>query len=340
MVQNALFGGEARKRSQDPRKGNEYWYMCDPWLLTAFRFCWQELWGISCPFARVHFKFWVTEKNQKYCLVWKIKKKPKLSYSPDEGEKIYRLSLPIFPFSHWPVQVVPSPQSIIFTAVTDGRTADCNYFYRYWGHLEAVSPHWKTEELGSHKGQVFITCSLTWIHRRTLTSNGMHRHKEKSYIFILARGKKVETTNSESVFRLELSLPISLRSLQTLDGEGRDDGAWRADGCARVNTLVHSPDGEGCSASKRKTCHDITGQCRCRAGTGSESQEAWWGRLCHAADRLWESGGNEGEVHLIAVLVGAHWLFEPLYINRPPSCRRWGITAKNSTQKIHFSCNI
>lgn len=129
-------------------------------------------------------------KKQKYCLVWKIEKKKNLSYSPDEGEKIYSLSLPIFPFSHWPVQVVPSPQSIIFTAVTDGRTADCNYFYRYWGHLEAVSPHWKTEELGSHKGQVFITCSLTWIHRRTLTSNGMHRHKEKSYIFILVRGKK------------------------------------------------------------------------------------------------------------------------------------------------------
>lgn len=146
----------------------------------------------------------------------------------------------------------------------------------------------------------------------------------------------METTNSESVSRLELSLPISLRSLQTLDGEGRDDGAWRADGCAHVNTLVHSPDGEGCSASKRKTCHDITGQCRCRAGTGSESREAWWGRLCHAADRLWESGVNEGEVHLIAVLVGAHWLFEPLYINRPPSCHRFGITEKNSTQKIHF----
>lgn len=163
--------------------------MRDPWLLTAFRFCWQELWGISCPFARAHFKVWVTEKNKNIVWFEKFKKKP-FHTAQMRGKIIYSLSLPIFPFSHWLVQVVPSPQSIIFTAVTDGRTADCNYFYRYWGHLEAVSPHWKTEELGSHKGQVFITCSLTWIHRRTLTSNGMHRHKEKSSIFILERGKK------------------------------------------------------------------------------------------------------------------------------------------------------
>lgn len=40
------------------------------------------------------------------------------------------------------------------------------------------------------------------------------------------------------------------------------------------------------------------GECRCRAGTGSESQEAWWGRLCRATDRLWESGVKECELHL------------------------------------------
>lgn len=163
--------------------------MCDPWLLTAFCLCWQELRGISCPLTCTYIFLKSYGKKQKYCLVWKIQKKNP-SHTAQMRGKIYTHSLPIFPFSHWSVQVVPSPQSIIFTAVTDGRTADCNYFYRYWGHLEAVSPHWKTEELGSHKGQVFITCSLTWIHRRILTSNGMHRHKENSYIFILAGGKK------------------------------------------------------------------------------------------------------------------------------------------------------
>lgn len=47
------------------------------------------------------------------------------------------------------------------------------------------------------------------------------------------------------------------------------------------------------------------GECRCRAGTGSESQEAWWGRLCHATDRLWESGVKECELHLVAELARA-----------------------------------
>lgn len=60
----------------------------------------------------------------------------------------------------------------------------------------------------------------------------------------------METTNSEFMFHLEMSYPINLVSLQTLDGEGRDDGAWHADGCAHVNTLFHSPDGEGCRASR------------------------------------------------------------------------------------------
>lgn len=105
----------------------------------------------------------------------------------DEGKKYATRSLTIFPLTHGPVQVVCSPQSIIFTVVTDGRKADCNYSYRYWGHLEVVSPHWKTEQLLSHKGQVFIISSSVRIHRRTLMSNWMHRHKEatKGHICIL-----------------------------------------------------------------------------------------------------------------------------------------------------------
>lgn len=85
-----------------------------------------------------------------------------------------------------------SPQSIIFTAVTDGRKTYCYYSYRYWGHLEVVSPHWKTEQLHSHKGQVFITSSSVRIHRGILKSNWMHRRKEatKRHICILERSKK------------------------------------------------------------------------------------------------------------------------------------------------------
>lgn len=133
-----------------------------------------------------------------------------------------------------------SPQSIIFTAVTDGRPAGCNYFYRYWGHLEVVSPHWKTEALSSHKGQVFITCSLTWIHRRIRKSNWMRRHKEKRHFSCFSRGKKVETNNSEFTFHLELSSSVSLMCFQTLDGKGRHDGAqrWWMCACKHIRSLA------------------------------------------------------------------------------------------------------
>lgn len=57
----------------------------------------------------------------------------------------------------------------------------------------------------------------------------------------------METNNSEFMFHLELSSPISLMCFQTLDGKG-NYGARRADGCVHVNIFVQSPDGEGCKA--------------------------------------------------------------------------------------------
>lgn len=157
--------------------------MCDPWLLTGFASD-DRSYEVFPAHSRTYT--FTSEVGKKKARLSLKKTHTQLGW----GEKyIYTHFLPIFPFSHWPVQVVRSPQSIIFTAVTDGRPAGCNYFYRYWGHLEVVSPHWKTEALGSHKGQVFITCSLAWIHRRILKSNWMHRHKEKS-AFFFRQGKK------------------------------------------------------------------------------------------------------------------------------------------------------
>lgn len=154
--------------------------MCDPWLLTGFAFADRSYEVFP---AHSHTYIFTSElgKNKSFFF---------FNHTAQmRGKNIYTHFPPIFPFSHWPVQVVRSPQSIIFTAVTHGRPAGCNYFYRYWGHLEVVSPHWKTEALGYHKGQGFITCSLAWIHRRILKSNWMHRHKEKILSFYFSRGK-------------------------------------------------------------------------------------------------------------------------------------------------------
>lgn len=109
---------------------------CNPWPQTGF----STAYG-SCKAFPAHshtYTFNLREKRAK-------KKKP--SFSPGKRKKVFTHSHTIFPFTHKPVQVVCSPQSIIFTVVTNGRKAYCNYSYRYWGHLEVVSPHWKTELL-------------------------------------------------------------------------------------------------------------------------------------------------------------------------------------------------
>lgn len=145
--------------------------MCDPWLLTGFASADRSYEVFP---AHSHTHIFTSELGKNKSMVWGFFF---LNHTAQmRGKNIYTHFPPIFPFSHWPVQVVRSPQSIIFTVVTDGRPAGCNYFYRYWGHLEVVSPHWKTEALSSHKGQVFITCNLAWIHRRILKSNWIHRH--------------------------------------------------------------------------------------------------------------------------------------------------------------------
>lgn len=90
-----------------------------------------------------------------------------------------------------------------------------------------------------------------------------------------------------------------------------DVWARHADGCTHINTHAYI-----------RTLHQMwrarlqeenlpwhhPEECRCRAGTGSESQEAWWGRVCHASDRLWESRAKDCELHLALELSRAHSL--------------------------------
>lgn len=87
----------------------------------------------------------------------------------------------------------------------------------------------------------------------------------------------------------------------------------------RKHTRMHThimPDGEcaqWCSSKKENLPWHHPGECRCRAGTGSESQEAWWGRLCHATDRLWERRVKDCELHLAAKLAGASRFVDLLF---------------------------
>lgn len=149
------------------------------WPLTLNRFLFSDRSCTVFPASSCTYTFNLREKWEKRKdLVWLKQKNNNFIWPRMRGKKYATRSRTIFPLTHGPVQVVCSPQSIIFTAVTDGRKADCNYSYRYWGHLEVVSPHWKTELLHSHKGQVFITSSPARLHRQTLVSNWMHRHKE------------------------------------------------------------------------------------------------------------------------------------------------------------------
>lgn len=234
-----------------------------------------------------------------------------------------------------------SPQSIIFTAVTDGRKADCNYSYRYWGHLEVVSPHWKTELLLSHKGQAFITCSSARIHRRIPTSNWMHRHKEankRTYLYLRRRQRRKKITiihlwdwvhvPSTTVLFLPSLFDVPFHSergfclTEEVITKAMKGGIHRrsSDWClsqarwwmyTRKHTRMHYAHyaRRGVCLAARLREENLPwhhpGECRCRAVTGSESQEAWWGRLCHATDRLWESGVRECDLHLLAELAGA-----------------------------------
>lgn len=96
--------------------------------------------------VQIHSHLIWGKKGGKKC--W-FSKKTGLLMAQNKGKNVCTHSRTIFPFTHGPVQLVCSPQSIIFTAVTDGWEAYCNYSYRYWGHLEVVSPCWKIELLSS-----------------------------------------------------------------------------------------------------------------------------------------------------------------------------------------------
>lgn len=106
---------------------------------------------VSCPFTYVL----IQSDGERGRKCW-FSKKTLILTVQDKRKKACTSSHTIFPFSHEAVQPVCSLQSIIFTAVTDGREACCNYSYRYGGHLEVVPSCWKIKLLLSHKGQVFI----------------------------------------------------------------------------------------------------------------------------------------------------------------------------------------
>ena len=235
-----------------------------------------------------------------------------------------------------------SPPSIIFTAVTNGRKAYCNYSYRYWGHLEVVSPHWKTELLLSHKGQVFITWSSERIFSGIQVIECINTRRQQKHIFICQRRKKKrrkritiiplwEWVNVPSSTILVLtclfwcSYVLCSQSLyvteEVITKYMKGHIHWTSiDWCLCYIMLIdvhtqtyahayaHFARWGVCSAvrhQKENLPWHHPGECRCRAGTGSESQEAWWGRLCHATDRLWESGVKECELHPVAELAGA-----------------------------------
>lgn len=128
---------------------------CDPWLLQGFCFA-DRSYKVFPAHSRTYI-FNLSEGGKRK--VWFFFKKIHNFLQPRMRGKACTHSSTTFPFSHEPVQVACSPQSVIFTVVTDGRKADCNYSNRYWGHPEVVSLWWKTEALLSHKGQVFITFS-------------------------------------------------------------------------------------------------------------------------------------------------------------------------------------
>lgn len=162
-----------------------------------------------------------------------------------------------------------SPQSIIFTAVTNGRKAYCNYSYRYWGHLEVVSPHWKTELLRSHEGQFFITWSSVKIHRRTLTSNWMHRHKEatKGHFCILEKkeAKEKKSHNNPALGMYPCSIyhcPLFLLSVwcafllcKAFASQKRSSlQLWRATFTAGLLTDVWARHADGCTHINTHAC--------------------------------------------------------------------------------------
>lgn len=104
----------------------------------------------------------------------------------------------------------------------------------------------------------------------------------------------------------------SLKLWRTAFNAGPLTDVWarHTDGCTHINTHTHAYT----HYARRGVCSVVRlqeenlpwhhpGECRCRAGTGSESQEAWWGRVCHATDRLWDSRVKECELDLIAELV-------------------------------------
>lgn len=104
-----------------------------------------------------------------------------------------------------------------------------------------------------------------------------------------------------------------------------DVWARHADGCTHINTHAYI-----------RTLHQMwrarlqeenlpwhhPEECRCRAGTGSESQEAWWGRVCHASDGLWESRAKDWVTPRSWTVQGpqlADMLFTRTGISSPPS---------------------
>lgn len=141
MIQNTLYKGVklARGLGMYPkRKWILIYACCLPLATLDLKRVSPLLTGAVRHFLPIHIR---THS------IWGRKEQKKPSFSPGKRKKVFTHSHTIFPFTHRPVQVVCSPQSIIFTVVTDGRKAYCNYSYRYWGHLEVVSPHWKTELL-------------------------------------------------------------------------------------------------------------------------------------------------------------------------------------------------
>lgn len=147
MIHNTLFKewNEQEVCKCTSKEVNEYWYMPAAfllWPLTSNRFLFSDRSCTAFPAPSCTYTFSLREKRKKrkdFGLV-KTKKNNNFIWPRMRGKKYATRSRTIFPLTHGPVQVVCSPQSIIFTAATDGRKADCNYSYRYWGHLEVVSP--------------------------------------------------------------------------------------------------------------------------------------------------------------------------------------------------------
>lgn len=189
MIQNTLYKGVklARGLGMYPkRKWILIYACCLPLATLDLKRVSPLLTGAVRHFLPIHIR---THS------IWGRKEQKKTSFSPGKRKKLFTHSHTIFPFTHRPVQVVCSPQSIIFTVVTDGRKAYCNYSYRYWGHLEVVSPHWKTELLELSK----------YSQKAVVNTQGGCKEATKWHICIVEKKKRErEKANGKNITIIQL----------------------------------------------------------------------------------------------------------------------------------------